>query len=135
MIFIYFLIIFKQSLNMMYKLKIIVNYLYMINLINITPKHQYKKAVLKQSLFFKLKSLHKLENIKILSMPSKIKDKDILALFNGVISLVKEKVAQEQTQKLITLKLKYNKIKYLYNKLKLNLKNKNINFKNENNML
>lgn len=79
--------------------------------------------ILKQPLEFKLKPLKSLQGVKIFAMPSKIQDKDILAMFNGVIALMREKVMQEQTEKYLTLKLKYNKLKYLYTKLKLNFKN------------
>ncbi|MBQ7880549.1 MAG: hypothetical protein IJ358_01740 [Clostridia bacterium] len=74
------------------------------------------KPILKQNYKLTLKPLSRLENINIFAMPSKIKDKDIIAMFKGLLSLVKEKAQQEQTEKYLKLKLKYNRLKYLYDK-------------------
>ena len=75
-------------------------------------------SILKQNLFLKLKPLSKLECIKIFAMPTKIQDKDILAMFKGLLALMREKNQQEQTEKYLNLKLKYNRLEYLYKKSK-----------------
>lgn len=87
-------------------------------MINSIHKLTSFKPLLKQNLKFKLKPLEKLENIDILTIPSKIQDKDILAMFKGVLSLMREKMQQEQTDKYLKLQLKYTRLKYLYNRLK-----------------
>ena len=74
-----------------------------------------KPAILKQPLHLKLKSLKALESINIFSMPSRVSDKDITAMFNGLLCLLREKIQQEQSEKYLRLKLKYNKLKSLYN--------------------
>lgn len=76
------------------------------------------KPILKQNYRLKLKPIKSLENINIFAMPSKIQDKDIIAMFKGVLNLMREKVQQEQTEKYLKLQLKYSRLKYLYNKLK-----------------
>ena len=91
-----------------------VNYLIMIN----TAKLIKLKPVLKQNCKLILKPLAKLENIHIFAMPSRIQDKDILAMFKGVLGLMREKIQQEQTEKFLKLKLKYDRLKYLYDKSK-----------------
>ncbi len=89
-----------------------VNYLIMIN----TAKIITIKSILKQNIKLKLKPLKSLENINIFSMPPCIQDQDIVAMFKAIISLMREKINQEQTQKFLALKLKYDRLKYLYNK-------------------
>ena len=86
-------------------------------MINLAVKPSLK-PILKQCQHFKLKSLNKLENINIFAMPTRIKDRDIQAMFSGLISLLKEKIKQEESEKYLRLKLKYLRLKYLYNKLK-----------------
>ena len=76
------------------------------------------KPLLKQKLSLHLKPLKKLENVHIFAMPTKIQDKDIIAMFKGVMSLMREKIQQEQTEKFLKLKLKYDHLKHLYNKSK-----------------
>lgn len=89
-------------------------------MINLAIKNSYM-PILKQSTFsIKLKALKDLEYVRIFALPSKIKDRDIYAMFNGLIALLKEKIQQEQTEKYLQLKLKYNRLKQLYNKIKLN---------------
>jgi len=83
-----------------------------------TNKLTIKKPILKCRIKLKLKPLHNLENINILAIPSCIKDTDIIAMFKGLINLLREKFQQEQVEKFLNLKLKYNRLKYLYNKLK-----------------
>lgn len=81
------------------------------------------KPLIKQKIFIKLKPLHSLQNINIFAMPPKIKDKDIISMFNGILTLMREKIQQEQTEKYLKLKLKYTRLKYLYDKIKLHYKN------------
>ena len=95
-----------------FRLYILVNHLIMINVAN---KIQFK-PILKQSYKLNLKPISKLENITIFTMPTKIKDKDILSMFKGLVMLLEEKAQQEQSEKYLNLKLKYNRLKYLYNK-------------------
>lgn len=76
------------------------------------------KPILKQDILVKLKPLSTLEHIKIFAMPSRIQDKDITSLFKGLLTLLREKVQQEQTEKYLQLKLKYDRLKHLYQKLK-----------------
>jgi len=76
------------------------------------------KPTLKQPIKLKLKPLTSLENINIFAMPPKIHDKDIISMFKGILNLVSEKIRQEQTEKFLILKLKYDRLKHLYNKLK-----------------
>ena len=76
------------------------------------------KPILKQKCKLILKPLNRLENIHIFAMPTKIQDKDIMAMFKGVINLMREKIQQEQTEKFLKLKLKYDRLKYLYDKSK-----------------
>ncbi|MBQ8522357.1 MAG: hypothetical protein IJ458_01680 [Clostridia bacterium] len=73
---------------------------------------------LKQNLRLHLKRVDKLESIHIFSMPTKIRDSDISAMFNGLLALLREKVKQEQNEKYLLLKLKYARLKSLYNKTK-----------------
>lgn len=51
-------------------------------------------------------------------MPSKITNNDILAMFKGLLNLMREKLQQEQTAKYLDMKLKYNRLKYIYEKSK-----------------
>ena len=62
--------------------------------------------------------MNKLEFINIFAIPSRINEHDIHSMFNGLISLIREKIQQEQTEKYLRLKLKYDRLKYLYNKSK-----------------
>ena len=86
----------------------------MINAIKLTTI----KPILKQNIKLTLKPLHNIESVNIFAMPSKIQDKDIIAMFKGVMGLMREKLQQEQTEKYLKLKLKYSRLKYLYDKLK-----------------
>ena len=86
----------------------------MINAIKLTTI----KPILKQNIKLTLKPLHNIESVNIFTMPSKIQDKDIIAMFKGVMGLMREKLQQEQTEKYLKLKLKYSRLKYLYDKLK-----------------
>ena len=70
--------------------------------------------IIKQKTSIKLKALSKLENINIFAIPTRIKDGDIKAMFNGLLALLGEKIKQEQTEKYLRLKLKYNRLKQLY---------------------
>ena len=70
--------------------------------------------IIKQQIRLKLKPLSQLENINIFAMPSRIKDCDIKAMFNGLLALLGEKIKQEQTEKYLRLKLKYNRLRQLY---------------------
>lgn len=70
--------------------------------------------IIKQKTIFKLKPLSTLEEINIFALPSRIKDGDIKAMFNGLLALLGEKIKQEQTEKYLRLKLKYNRLKQLY---------------------
>ena len=72
--------------------------------------------ILKQKILFKLKPLSMLEDINIFAMPTRIKDSDIKAMFNGLLALLGEKIKQEQTEKYLKLKLKYNRLKQLYHR-------------------
>ena len=81
-----------------------------------TVKKLLHKPTLKQYTRLKLKHIQKLENINIYTMPTRIRDNDIIAMFKGVVSLMREKIKQEQTEKFLSLKLKYDRLKYLYNK-------------------
>ena len=74
----------------------------------------HKTPIIKQKILIKLKPLSKLEGINIFAMPTRIKDGDIKAMFNGLLSLLSEKIKQEQTEKYLRLKLKYNRLKQLY---------------------
>ncbi len=74
------------------------------------------KPILKQKCTVALKPLDSLKNIDIFALPSKISEQDIMAMFKGVLSLMREKVKQEQTEKYLRLKLQYTRLKYLYNK-------------------
>ena len=62
--------------------------------------------------------ISKLEQINIFTMPSRINDKDIISMFKGLLSLMNEKSNQQQTEKYLTLKLKYERLKFLYTRLK-----------------
>ncbi|MFQ6724199.1 MAG: hypothetical protein ACLRFE_02570 [Clostridia bacterium] len=84
------------------------------NLIKPTIKKPQKVA---------LKPLDKFESIKIFAIPSRINDKDIRSMFNGLIRLIEEKARQEQTEKYLRLKLEYSRLKTLYTNLKLQLLN------------
>lgn len=76
------------------------------------------KAILKQNYILKLKPMAKLENIDIFCMPSKISNNDIMAMFKGLLNLMREKLQQEQTSKYLSMKLKYNRLKYIHQKAK-----------------
>ena len=76
------------------------------------------KSILKYRIKLKLKPLHTLENINIFTIPSFVQEKDIISMFKGVISIMRKKIEQEQIEKFLNLKLKYERLKYLYNKLK-----------------
>ena len=91
-----------------------VNNCIMINIL----KKQSVLPILKQNIRLHLKGANLLEPIKIFAMPSTIKDRDIMAMFNGLLRLVKEKAQQEQCEKYLNLKLKYERLKYLYDKIK-----------------
>ena len=54
-------------------------------------------------------------------MPTRIKNSDINAMFNGLLGLIKDKFNQEQNEKYLQLKLQYSRLQYLYNKLKTKL--------------
>ena len=73
-------------------------------------------SIIKQRILFKLKPLSQLEDINIFAMPTRIKDGDIKAMFNGLLALLGEKIKQEQTEKYLRLKLKYNRLKQLYHR-------------------
>ncbi|MBO5910395.1 MAG: hypothetical protein J6Q15_02680 [Clostridia bacterium] len=93
-------------------------------MINVANKLIHVKPILKQNIKLTLKPLTNLEDIDIFAMPSRIQDNDIIAMFKGLMKLMREKIQQEQTQKFLTLKLKYERLKYLYEKVKqTNLKN------------
>ena len=87
-------------------------------MINTAKKLKIIKPILKQTFKLRLKALPSLENIKIFAIPTRIKDSDILAMFKGVISLIREKIQQEQTERFLNLKLKYDRLKYLYDRNK-----------------
>ena len=70
-----------------------------------------------------IKPIHKLQNINIFSMPSRISDKDVLAMFNGLLALIRKKNEQDHLQEFLTLKLKYSKLKTLYDKSRSQLNN------------
>lgn len=89
-------------------------------MINIVHK-QKTYPILKQNIKLHIKGVNKIEPVKIFSMPSKIKDSDINAMFNGLLNLIKEKFKQEQCEKYLNLKLKYERLKYLYDKLKMQI--------------
>lgn len=82
------------------------------------------KSIIKQKIYLKLKPLSRLESINIFTMPTKIQDRDITAMFNGLLALLSEKIKQEQTEKYLRLKLKYDRLNNLYHRKVLN-----INFK------
>lgn len=96
------------------------NYLIMMNL----AINKHFNPVIKQRLDIKLKGLASLNHIHIFAMPTRIKNNDINAMFNGLMGLIKEKVAQEYSEKYLQLKLQYSRLQYLYNKLKFRLLNK-----------
>ncbi len=83
----------------------------------------YTKPLIKQ-LYGNLKcgKIAKLESVNIFSMPTRISDKDVLSMFKGLLSLINEKSAQQQTEKYLNLKLKYERLKYLYSRLKIKKK-------------
>ena len=87
---------------------------YNIDITGNNPVMKLHTSIIKQKTRFKLKPLSKLENINIFAMPTRIKDQDIKAMFNGLLSLLGEKIKQEQTEKYLRLKLKYNRLKKLY---------------------
>lgn len=76
------------------------------------------KAIIKQGYDIKLKSVDRLENVDIFCMPSKITNNDIMAMFKGLLNLMREKLQQEQTSKYLAMKLKYNRLKYIHQKSK-----------------
>ena len=75
--------------------------------------------ILKQNLRLKLKPLSSLNSINIFALPSRVQDKDILAMFKGLLRLMQQKAHQDQAEKYLNLELKYNRLKYLYNKSKI----------------
>lgn len=80
---------------------------------NLVMKHLHT-SIIKQRLYLNLKPSSKLEDINIFALPSRIKDSDIKAMFNGLLALLEEKVKQDQTAKYLNLKIKYNRLKQLY---------------------
>ena len=62
-------------------------------------------------------------------MPSRISDKDILSMFNGLLALLREKVEHDQMQKLLNLKMKYSRLKALYNKSRNQVQRLNMQIK------
>jgi len=90
---------------------------------------QPNKPMLKHPIAIRLKSLPRLESINIFTMPSRIKDRDINAMFNGLIALIKEKVQQEQSERYLRLQLKYNRLQQLYTKTKNLLSKQNLIFR------
>lgn len=76
------------------------------------------KLIIKQNCKLNLKPINKLEKLDIFCMPSKITNNDILAMFKGLLNLMREKLQQEQTAKYLDMKLKYNRLKYIYEKSK-----------------
>ncbi len=86
-------------------------------MLNIVNKLNIKPFV-KQPIYLKLKPMYKLESIHIFSMPTRIKDRDIKAMFNGLLGLLREKERQEQNEKYFQLQLKYNRLKQVYLNLK-----------------
>lgn len=73
--------------------------------------------MIKQKVYnLNLKPLHSLQSVSIFSMPSRIRDKDILAMFNGLLALMREKNEQDNLQKFLKLKMKYSRLKNLYDK-------------------
>ena len=85
----------------------------------INPQHTNNYyPILKQKISVHLKPLNSLNSITIYSIPTRIKDRDIIAMFNGVSQLLREKIKQEYNEKYLNLKLKYDRLKYLYDKLK-----------------
>lgn len=85
------------------------------NVNNLVMKNLHT-SIIKQRTLFKLKPLSKLESINIFALPTRIKDTDIKAMFNGLLALLGEKIKQEQTEKYLRLKLKYNRLKQLYHR-------------------
>ena len=77
--------------------------------------------IIKQNMNLKLKPVNRLQHIDIFAMPSRIKDDDIIAMFKGIMRLMKEKIEQQYTEKYLKLKLQYSRLKYLYDK-KINSK-------------
>jgi len=77
--------------------------------------------IIKYAIKLKLKAIKSLENINIFTMPTRIKNQDLTAMFSGLISLVREKVRQEQVEKYLRLKLKYDRLHKQYCKLKTTL--------------
>ena len=88
----------------------------------ITPSKS--KYIINQKLNIKLRAIHELQPISIFTLPTRINDRDIAAMFKGLINLIREKIKQEQTESFLQLKLKYQRLKFLHEKLKL--KNNNI---------
>ena len=80
--------------------------------------------IIKQPQHLKLRSLSRLDSVNIFSMPNRIKNSDITAMFNGLLQLVKENSRQEQNEKYLQLKLRCSRLQYLYNKLRKRLYNK-----------
>lgn len=76
------------------------------------------KAIIKQYYIVKLKPVSKLRNVDIFCMPSKITNNDIMAMFKGLLNLMREKLEQEQTAKYLAMKLKYNRLKFIHQKSK-----------------
>ena len=74
------------------------------------------KPILKQNIKLKLIPIKMLENINIFTLPSRIQESDIMAMFKGIMNLMREKIKQEQSQNFLALKLKYDRLKYLYDK-------------------
>ena len=84
----------------------------------ISVNYLYMKSIIKQDYKLRLKPLKQMEKLDIFCMPSKITNNDILAMFKGLLNLMREKLQQEQTAKYLDMKLKYNRLKYIYEKSK-----------------
>ena len=80
--------------------------------------------MIKQKIYnLNIKPIHNLQNVNIFAMPSKISNQDILAMFNGLMALMREKNEQDQMQKFLNLKMRYSRLKTLYDKSRSQLKN------------
>ena len=84
-------------------------------MINLAVKELYK-SIIKQPINVKLSKTHHLKRINIFAVPTRIKNNDINAMFNGLLKLVMESCRQEQSEKYLQLKLQYSRLQYLYNK-------------------
>lgn len=76
------------------------------------------KSIIKQGYELHLKPLKQMEKLDIFCMPSRITNNDILAMFKGLLNLMREKLQQEQTARYLDMKLKYNRLKYIHQKAK-----------------